>query len=220
MHLVQKRSERSHVTYLIKRIPFASAYEDVCLHSAGGYSIGLQVGWWLKFHAAVVKRTLVHLKDNRDSNLISFNVLKYLTVIIDYCAAYLIVTTMDVTDDPHPVLLSMSDNTLAHSWTTHTCKNSIIGQPLAKCFYFLLIDYKLGINSEWLVSTFDNYIADEVFCLKSRMQLLLNNFPLTILYFDSSILSLRTAVSFNRHQTCSPVSGTDCCTRSCQVSIK
>jgi hypothetical protein len=153
------------IAYLIKRTPFATAYGDACLHSAGGYSIGLKFVWWLKFPESVVKRTLLHLKDNRDSNLISINVLEYLTVIIDYCAAYVIVTTMDVTDDPHPVLLSMSDNTSAHSWTNHTCKSSITGKLLAIFFSFLLMDYKLGINSEWL-STTDNYIADDVSRLK------------------------------------------------------
>ena len=69
--------------------------------------------WWLKFPDSVIRWTLLHPKDNRDSHLISINVLEYLTVIIDYCAAYVIVTTTDVTDDPHPVLLSMADNTLA-----------------------------------------------------------------------------------------------------------
>ena len=98
------------------------------------------------------------------------------------------------------------------------CKSSITGKLLAKSFPFLLMDYKLGINSKWL-STTDNYIADEVSRLKSCMHLLLNNFPLTIPHFDRSIFSWRTAVSFNRHQTCSPVSGTYCCTRSWQVSI-
>merc|ERR1712086_556491 len=73
---------------------------------------------------------------NRDSNLISINVLEYLTVIIDYCAAYVIVTTTNVTDDPHPVLLSMADNTLADSWTNHTCKSLFIGKLLAIFLFF------------------------------------------------------------------------------------
>ena len=107
---------------------------------------------------------MLHLKDNRDSNLISINVLEYLTVIIDYCAVYVIVTTTDVSDNPHPVLLGMADNTSAGSWTNHTCKSSFIGKLLAKTF-FPLMDYKLGVNSKWL-STTDNYIADEVSHLK------------------------------------------------------
>ena len=112
------------MAYLIKRTPFTTAYGDACLHLAGGYSIGLECVW-----------TLLHLKDNRGSNLIATNILEYLTVITDYSVAYAIVTTMDVTDDPHPVLLSMADNTPAHSWTNHMCKSSIIGKLLG--FYLL-----------------------------------------------------------------------------------
>ena len=124
------------IAHLIKRTPFATVYGGSCLHSTGGYSIVLQCVWWLKFPDSAVKQKLLQLKDNRDSNLISINVLKYLTVIINYCAAYVIVTTMDVTDDPHPVLLSMADNTSAHSRTHHTCKISIIGKLLAMCVLF------------------------------------------------------------------------------------
>ena len=98
----------SPIAYLIKRTPFVTTYGDACLDSAGGCSIGLKFVWWLKFPDAVVERSLKHLKDNRDSNLISINVLEFLTVTIDYCAAYTVVTSMDVTDDPHPVLLGMT----------------------------------------------------------------------------------------------------------------
>ena len=82
---------------------------------------------------------MLHLKVNKDSNLISINALEYLTVIIDYFAAHEIVTTIDVTDDPYQVLLSMADNTSAHSWTNRTCKSSIIGKLLAIVFSFQLM---------------------------------------------------------------------------------
>ena len=86
-------------------------------------------------------------------------------MIIDYCAAYMIVTTTDITDDPHPVLLSMADNTSADFWTNHPCKRSFIGKLLAIFVSVLLIDYTLGVNSKRL-STTDNCIADEVSRLK------------------------------------------------------
>ena len=135
------------------------------MDAAGGFSVRLKFWWHIEFPDEVVRCTLKHIKDNRNSNLISINVLEFFTVIIDYCAAYTVVTTMNVTDDPHPVLLSMADNTSAHSWTNHTCKSSIIGKLLAKFFCYLLMDYKLGINSEWL-NTHDNIIADEISRLK------------------------------------------------------
>ena len=54
------------IAYLIKRTPFATTFGDACLHSAGGYSINLEFVWWLKFPDSVMKRILLHLKDNRD----------------------------------------------------------------------------------------------------------------------------------------------------------
>ena len=153
------------IAHLITKTPIATAYGDSSLDGAGGFSTELRFWWHIKFPEAVMRLTLRHLTDNRDSNLISINVLEFLTVIVDYCAAYTVITTEHFTDDPHPVLLSMADNTSADSWTTHTCKSSILGRLLAKFFCFLLIDQKLGINSGW-ISTDNNFIADEISRLK------------------------------------------------------
>ena len=185
---------------MIKRTPFATVYGDACLHLAGGYSIGLKFVWWLTFSDSVIKWTLLHLKDNRDSNLISINVLEYLTVIIDYCAAYVIMTIMDVTDDPHPVLLSTTDNTLAHSWTNHTCKSLLIGKLLTKKISFLLMDYKLGANSKWL-STTDNYIADKVSRLKKLHASSSKQFSFDCYLLRQKYPQLKIGLSFNRHPT-------------------
>ena len=84
---------------------------------------------------------------------------------MDCCVAYTVVTTEDVPDNPHPVLLSMVGNTSAHSWINNFCKGSILGKSLAKFFCFLLMDYRLGNNSDW-ASTTDNVIADEISRLK------------------------------------------------------
>ena len=102
----------------------------------------------LQFPNAAVKLTLIELRDNRDIDLISVNVLEFLTVSIDYCVAYTVITTEHVTEYPHPALLSMTDSTSAHSWTNHPCTNSMLGKSLAKCFCSLLMDYKLGVNSD------------------------------------------------------------------------
>ena len=88
------------ITYLIKRTPFAATSRDACLDSARVYSIGLKCVWWLTFPDAVVECSLKFLNDNRDSNLVSINVLEFPTVITGYCAAYRAVTSMDVTGDP------------------------------------------------------------------------------------------------------------------------
>ena len=153
------------IAFLIERTPFASSYGDACLDAAGGYSIDLKFWWHVKFPAEVVLRTLKHLSDNKDGNLISINVLEFVVVIIDYCAALTIVMTENVTDDPHPVLLNVADNTSAHSWTMHNCKSSRLGRLLARFFCYLLMDSPLGINSKW-IDTHDNFIADEISRLK------------------------------------------------------
>ena len=79
------------IAFLIERTPFASSYGDACLDAAGGSSIGptfsLQFWWHLKFPVEVVLRTLKHLPDNKNGRLISINVLEFVVVIIDYCAA-------------------------------------------------------------------------------------------------------------------------------------
>jgi hypothetical protein len=97
--------------------------------------------------------------------LVSINILEFMTVIINYCAALHVVWTSPVTDDPHPDILNATDNSSALSWTLDTCKQSKIGQMLAHFFCSLLINLPLGINSQ-CISTIDNKIADDISCLK------------------------------------------------------
>ena len=75
------------ISFLIERTPFASSYGDACLDAAGGYSIDLKFWWHIKFPLEVVFRTLKYLPDNKSGKLISINVLEFVVVIIDYCAA-------------------------------------------------------------------------------------------------------------------------------------
>ncbi len=97
--------------------------------------------------------------------LMLINILELVTVIINYCAALHVVWTSPITDDPHPVILNVTNNSSALSRTLHTCKQSIIGQMLACFFCSLLINLPLGINSQW-ISTISNKIADDISCLK------------------------------------------------------
>jgi hypothetical protein len=64
--------------------------------------------------------------------LVLINVLEFVMVIINYCAALNVVRTSPVTDNPHPVILNVTDNSSALSWTLHTCKQSKIRQMLAR----------------------------------------------------------------------------------------
>jgi hypothetical protein len=108
-------------------------------------------------------------KDNKDGLLILINVLEFVTVIVNYCAAFHFVTTSSATDDPYPVLLNVTDNALALSWTTGACKKSKVGCLLARFICLLMINSPLGINSKW-ISTDDNKIADDISCIKRENQ--------------------------------------------------
>jgi hypothetical protein len=99
--------------------------------------------------------------------LVSINILEFVTVMTNYCTALHVVQTFPVTDNPHPVILNVTDNSSALSWTLHTCKQSKIGQMLACFFCSFLIKSPLGINSQW-ISTIDNKIADDISCLKKQ----------------------------------------------------
>ena len=156
------------IAFLIKRMPFATTYGDACLDAGGGYSLKLKFWWHIQFPNEVVRRTLKHVPNGMSDNFISINVLEFVIVIINYCAALVVVLTENATDDPHPVLLNIVDNTSAHSWTTHTCKGSHLGKLLAKFLCYLMMDYVLGINSAW-ISTDENYIADEISRLKKLL---------------------------------------------------
>ena len=89
--------------------------------------------WWNnKFPTEVVFRTLKYLSSNKNRHLISINVVEFVVVIIDYCAALTVIMTEHVTDNPHSILLNISDNTCDHSWTMHACNTSGLGKLLVR----------------------------------------------------------------------------------------
>jgi hypothetical protein len=140
---------------------------DNSLEGGGGFSITLGFWWHIRFPDKVVQRTLQFKTSNNNGMLVLINILEFVMVIINYCAALHVVWTSPVTDDPHPVILNITDNSSSLSWTLHTCKQSKIGQMLARFFCSLLINSPLGINSQW-ISMIDNKIADDISCLKKQ----------------------------------------------------
>ncbi len=121
--------------------------------------------WWhIPFPKAVKQRTLLHKRDNKDGLLILINVLKFVTVIINYCATLHITMTTLVTNDPYLFLLNVTNNASALSWTTGACKKSKVDRLLV-CS--LMINSPLGITSKW-ISTDDNKIADDISCMKKE----------------------------------------------------
>jgi hypothetical protein len=120
--------------------------------------------------------TTIQVK-NDDGMLLLINVLEFAMVIINYCAALHVVWTSPVTDDPHPIILNVTNNSSALSRSLHMCKQSKIRQILACFFCSLLIKSPLGINSQW-ISIIDNKIADDISCLKKQYDLVsINSSP-------------------------------------------
>jgi hypothetical protein len=156
----------SLIAHIIPRMQTFITFGDSCLEGAGGYSLSLGFWWYLPFPEEVKLCTLLHKRDNTDGLLISINVLEFVTVIINYCAALHMVLRKNPTNDPYPVLLNVTDNASALSWTTGACRKSRIGRLLARFFCLLLINFPLGINSQW-ISMLHNAIADDISCAKT-----------------------------------------------------
>ena len=135
------------IAHIIPRMPPATAFGDSCLEGAGGYSVSLEFWWHVAFPEKVIQCMLIYKKDNTEGLLVSINVLKFITVIINYCASLHMIITTNITEDPYPVLLNVTNNTSALSWTNHTCRKSKMGRLLACFFCSLLINSPLGINS-------------------------------------------------------------------------
>jgi hypothetical protein len=166
----------SPIAHIIPRIPTFTTFGDSCLEGAGGYSLSLGFWWHLPFPEEVKLRTLLHKRDNADGLLISINVLEFVTVIINYCAALHTVLTKKPTSDPYPVLLNVTNNLSALSWTTGACHKSRIGRLLARFFCSLLINSPLGINSQW-ISTLHNAIADDISRAKTAASESTHSYP-------------------------------------------
>ena len=153
------------LAHIIPQTPTASSFCNSSLQGAGGYSIEPVFWWQIDFPQEVKNRTLLFNPDNKDGKLISINVLEFVTVIINYCASLHVILTSSITNNPHPVLLNVTNNTSLLSWTSGTCRKSKIGRLLTRFFCLLLINSPLGINSQW-ISTKANVIANDISCLK------------------------------------------------------
>ncbi len=110
------------IAHLIPRMPFVTTIGDSLLEGAGGFFTTLGFWWHICFPDEVVQRTLRFKTNNDDGMLVLINVLEFVMVIINYCAALHVVWTSPITDNPHHVILNVTDNSLALSWTLHTCK--------------------------------------------------------------------------------------------------
>ena len=109
-------------------------FGDSSLEACGGYSIPLRFWLHLQFPASVKLRTLLYKNNNKDKTPISINALKLFTVFRNYCTARVMMSQEKLTDDPHPVVLNVTDNTSALNLTLHTSNESLVGRALARFF--------------------------------------------------------------------------------------
>ena len=108
------------IAFIIPRTPAASLFGDSSLLSCGRYSTTLRLWWYLPFPDKIVQRTLLHLANNEDETFTSMNCLKYITIIINYCASLTAFVESKMTDDPHPLVLCVTDNISAKKmYDTH-----------------------------------------------------------------------------------------------------
>ena len=92
--------------HLVNRSPSAVSYSDSCLHAAGGYSLDLGFWWYIEWPLAIQQSTLKFIYNDNDGKLVSINALEYASLIINYVAAYYVLTHVYPTaQDPHPVVL-------------------------------------------------------------------------------------------------------------------
>jgi hypothetical protein len=110
------------IAHLIPQTPLAATIGDSSLEGAGGFSITLGFWWHIHFLDEVVQRTLQFKTSNNNNMLMLINVLEFVMVIINYCTVLHVFRTSPITEDPHPVILNITDNSSALSWTLHTCK--------------------------------------------------------------------------------------------------
>jgi hypothetical protein len=153
------------IAFIIPRTPTASLFGDSSLLSCGGYSIELCFWWFIPFPDKFVAQMLLHLKNDASQNFVLINVLEYVTIIINYCGALMAYLEDGHEEDPHPVVLCVTNNVSAKNWTMHTSKKSIIGRTLARFFGGLMIGLDVGINAK-KIATKTNKIADAISRLK------------------------------------------------------
>jgi hypothetical protein len=122
-----KISFEAPIAFIIPRTPSASLFGDSSLTSCDGYSIDLCFWWFVPFPDEIIAKTLLHLKNNLEQNFVLINVLEYVTVILNYCGTLTAYLEYGPIEDPHPVVLCITDNISTKNWTTYTCKKSIIG---------------------------------------------------------------------------------------------
>ncbi len=158
---VSKISFKTPIAFIIPRTPSASVVGNSSLASCGSYSIDLCFWWFVPFPDEIIAKTLLHLKNDSEQNFVLINVLEYVTVILNNCGTLTAYLKYGPIEDPHAVVLCVTNNIISKNWTTHTCKRSIIGGALACFVCGLKIGSQVGINAKWISMT-NTKIANKI----------------------------------------------------------
>ncbi len=169
----------SPISHLVNRTPLGVAFSDSSLLAAGGYSPSLRFWWYLSWPHPIRLRTLKHINNNADGQLIDINVLEYAAIIINYIACYHAIRTRppDGGSDPHPIVLLLTDNSSSEAWAHKGARVSFAGRALGRLQAALMIANPVGFRTSHVPSK-ENVVADTLSRFPSESSLLTDFSPL------------------------------------------
>ena len=123
------------IAFIIPRTLSASLFGDSSLRACGGYPTSLWIWWYLSFPDFIVKRTLLHPKNNKDETLISINCVEYVTTIINYCAAITAISESDnIINNPNWCFFAWRTTSVPRIWWSTLVKCQSLDRPLQGSF--------------------------------------------------------------------------------------
>jgi hypothetical protein len=125
--------KHSPIAHMIPRGHDAVAPGDSCLHAMGGFSIEMKYWFYHEWPEELQLRTLKHIKNDKDGELVVINCMEYATFLVGYAAAYYYWVTCGNAEKlgiEYPCVLFLIDNTSAETCTRKGCKNSTTGRAL------------------------------------------------------------------------------------------
>lgn len=152
---------RTPIAHLVRRDPSAIAWSDSSLTASGGYSDKMGFWWYYKWPESVHKQTLIYIRNNKDGQLVSINVLEYAALLINYAAAFHYYKNNPDPSDPYPSVLFYADNSASESWMEKACNSSLIGRALSRLQCAMMINNDVGLHTGH-ITTKDNVIADRL----------------------------------------------------------
>ena len=161
----------SPISHLIPREALGWGRTDSCLRAAGGYSPALKFWWYIEWPQSIQRRTLLHIRNKANKQLISINVLEYAALLVTFILAHRIISEEGhFTKDPHPHFLVEGDNTASESWAKKGAKHSKGGRALGRLHAALMIGNPVHFTVAH-IATDKNVVADKISRIQSESHL-------------------------------------------------